>query len=106
MNAALSSAPRYLGVLFHYPKPAFREQMRSGFLRVAEMMNAQPGVEASTYEDPHTGALVAVTRYDDRADVEAGFRAVASAGIQVEYDAQAEERPRERHLLVRISTES
>ncbi len=102
--SAASPGPsgKYLGILFHYPKPAFRDQMRSGFLRVAEIMNAQPGVDASTYEDPQTGALVAVTRYDDRADVEAGFQAVASAGIQVEYDPEEETRPRERHLLVRI----
>jgi hypothetical protein len=97
-----STCPRYLGILFHYPKAHTREQMRADFLRVAQIMNVQAGVEAITYEDPHSGALVAVTRYDDRADVEAGFQAVAAAGIQVAYDADAEERPRERHLLVRL----
>lgn len=97
-----AAPPRYLGILFHYPKAHVREQMRADFLRVAQIMNAQPGVEATTYEDPQSGALVAVTRYDDRADVEAGFQAVAAAAIQVAYDADSEERPRERHLLVRI----
>ena len=95
-------SPRYLGILFHFPKPAFRDASRSNFLRVAAIMNAQPGVDAQTYEDTETGALVAVTRYDDRANVEAGFRAVAAAGVQVAYDAEAEAQPRERHLLVRI----
>jgi hypothetical protein len=92
----------HLGILFHYPKPAVRDQMRTDFLKVAEVMNRQPGVQAETYEEPQTGALVAVTRYEDRADVEAGFRSVAEAGIQVEYDADAEEQPRVRHLLMRI----
>jgi hypothetical protein len=97
-----AAPPRYLGILFHYPKADIREEMRADFLRVAAIMNAQAGVQADTYEDPQSGALVAVTRYDDRAQVEAGFHAVAAAGIQVEYDPEAEERPRELHLLVRI----
>jgi hypothetical protein len=36
--------------------------VRTDFLRVAAIMNAQPGVEAMTYEEPETGALVAVTQ--------------------------------------------
>jgi hypothetical protein len=91
-----------MGILFHYPKPEHQESMRAGFLGLARIMNAQPGVEAATYEETETGALVAVTRYDDRADVEAGFRAVAAAGIQPEYKSEFEARPRELHLLVRI----
>jgi len=34
--------------------------------------------------------------------VEAGFRAVAEAGIQPEYSPEREARPRQRHLLERI----
>ncbi|MBV9327899.1 MAG: hypothetical protein JO352_29650 [Chloroflexi bacterium] len=95
-------SPRFMGILFHYPKPEHRAPMRADFLRVAAIMNAQPGVEAATYEEPETGALVAVTRYSDRANVEAGFRAVAEAGIQPEYSPEREARPRQRHLLERI----
>jgi hypothetical protein len=94
--------PRYMGILFHFPKPEHQETMRAGFLTLAEIMNAQLGVEAATYEEAETGALVAVTRYDDRADVEAGFRAVAAAGIQPEYKPEQEARPRELHLLTRV----
>ena len=31
-------SPRYLGILFHFPKPAFRDASRSNFLRVAAIM--------------------------------------------------------------------
>jgi hypothetical protein len=97
-----NGSPRFMGILFHYPKPEHRDSMRTNFLRVGEIMNAQPGVEAMTYEEPATGALVAVTRYDNRADVEAGFRNVAAAGISFDYEAEFEAQPRERHLLERV----
>lgn len=96
------SPMRNMGILFHYPIREYHEVMRTGFLSVARIMNAQPGVQASTYEEVETGALVAVTMYDSRSDVEASFRAVAAAGINPEYAPEQESRPRERHLLVRI----
>ena len=92
----------HLGILFHYPKPEYRETMLRGFLSVASIMNAQPDVEASTYEEGETGALVAVTRYESLEAVQAGFRAVAAAGIDPEHKPDRESRPRELHRLVLI----
>ena len=92
----------HLGILFHYPKPEYRETMLRGFLSVASIMNAQPDVEASTYEEGETGALVAVTRYESLEAVQAGFRAVAAAGIDSEHKPDRESRPRELHRLVLI----
>jgi len=96
------SAMSHLGILFHYPKPEYRETMLRGFLSVASIMNAQPGVEASTYEEGETGALVAVTRYESLEAVQAGFRDVAAAGIDPEHKPDRESRPRELHRLVLI----
>jgi hypothetical protein len=91
-------AMSHLGILFHYPKPEYREKMLNGFLSVAKIMNAQSGVEASTYEEVETGALVSVTRYESLEAIQAGFRAVAAAGI----NPDRESRPRELHRMVLI----
>ena len=99
-----SSGPAmsHLGILFHYPKSEYRETMLRGFLSVAKIMNAQPSVEASTYEEVETGALVAVTRFESLESIQAGFRAVAAAGIDPEHDPDRESRPRELHRMVLI----
>jgi hypothetical protein len=99
-----SSGPAmsHLGMLFHYPKPEYRETMLHGFLSVANIMNAQSGVEASTYEEVETGALVAVTRYESLEAIQAGFRAVAAAGIDPEPKPDRESLPRELHRMVLI----
>jgi hypothetical protein len=93
-------AMRHLGILFHYPRPEYRAAMLHGFLNVARIMNAQEGVEAGTYEEVETGALVAVTRYASLEAVQEGFRAVAAAGIDPEHKPDVEARPRELHRLV------
>lgn len=95
-------AMSHLGMLFHYPKPEYRETMLSGFLSVAKIMNAQSGVEASTYEEVETGALVAVTRYESLEAIQAGFRAVAAEGIDPGHNPDRESRPRELHRMVLI----
>ena len=90
-------------MLFHYPKPEYRETMLRGFLSVAKFMNAQSGVEASTYEEVETGALVAVTKYESLEGIQAGFRAVAAAGSDPEHNSDRESRPRELHRMVLIT---
>jgi hypothetical protein len=99
-----SSGPAmsHLGILFHYPRSEYRETILRGFLSIANIMNAQSGVEASTYEEGETGALVAVTKYDSLEAIQAGFRAVAAAGIDPEPNPDRESRPRELHRMVLI----
>lgn len=95
---------RHLGLLFHYPTPEARETMLQGFLSVAAIMNAQPGVQASTYEEVETGALVAVTRYESLEAVQAGFSAVAASGIDPAPKPDREAQPRELHRLLLIQS--
>lgn len=99
-----SSGPAmsHLGMLFHYPKPEYRETVLRGFLSIAKIMNAQSGVEASTYEEGETGALVAVTKYDSLEAIQAGFRAVAATGIDPKPNSDRESRPRDLHCMVLI----
>jgi hypothetical protein len=86
-------------MLFHYPRPEFREEFKRGMTRLAEVINTQSGIQASCWEDPSSGALVAVSTYESDDARESAFRAVAAANINFAYSEERESRPRERRVL-------
>jgi quinol monooxygenase YgiN len=88
-------------VMFHYPGPEYRDQMRGWVQQAAEIIKATAGCLAVDCRLTEDGtAIVATGRWESEDALKAGFAAARAAGADFAHDDR-EARPREIYRLAR-----
>ena len=79
---------RYLFMAFHYPRPAYRDDLIHHMQRVGAALRAQPGLlQLADFDDPANGRIVAVSIWESAEAFRVGRRrAMASLGDEPPYD--------------------
>ncbi len=74
-------------VAFHYPKPAYRDEMIRRVHAAAQALVEVPGcLDVHCWEIVATGAIVTTGRWESNEARQAGFAAAKEAGVDFAYD--------------------
>jgi quinol monooxygenase YgiN len=89
-------------VALHYPRPEHRDKMISRVRRAAEVMAVTPGCLAvDCWVSDDGQAVVTTGQWESEQALTAGFAAVRTAGVDVDFD-ERESRTREVVHLVSV----
>lgn len=76
-------------IAFHYPKAEHRNEMIDRVRRAATVMRTVPGcIEVDCWTDETSGAVVTTGKWESKETLEAAFKAVRAAGVEIDYDGR------------------